>query len=58
MGAGVAGVPSDEPGGPSAPTSAQVVESPSLEVSERRVDVALRDTVQWWIWQCELNGWT
>ena len=36
----------------------QVVESPSLEVFERRVDVALRDTVWWWTWQCWVNGWT
>ena len=30
----------------------EVVESPSLEALKRRVDVALRDTVQGWTWQC------
>ncbi|KAK4831322.1 hypothetical protein QYF61_016811 [Mycteria americana] len=36
----------------------EVVESPSLEVFERRVDVVLRDMVEWWTWQCWVNGWT
>jgi len=29
-----------------------VVESPCLEVFKRHVDVALRDVVWWWTWQC------
>ncbi|KAK4805528.1 hypothetical protein QYF61_004467 [Mycteria americana] len=28
------------------------VQSPPLEVFKRRVDVVLRDMVQWWAWQC------
>ena len=30
----------------------EVVESPSLEVFKRRVDMALRDRVERWTWQC------
>ena len=30
----------------------EAVESPSPEVFKRRVDVALRDVVQQWTWQC------
>jgi len=30
----------------------EVVEKPSTEVFKRRVDVVLRDMVQWWSWQC------
>ena len=29
----------------------EVVESPSLEIFKRHVDVVLKDTVQWWTWQ-------
>ena len=35
----------------------QGVESPPLEVPRRHVDVVLRDMVQWWPWQCWVNGW-
>jgi len=36
----------------------EVVESPSLEVFKTRANVALRNMVQWWTWQCKINGWT
>jgi len=29
----------------------EVVDSPSLEVFRRHVNVMLRDVVQWWTWQ-------
>jgi len=34
----------------------EMAESPSLEVFKKRVDVAIRDTVQqaWWCW---VDGW-
>lgn len=34
------------------------MEPPSLEGFKSRVDVALRDVVQRWAWQCWGNGWT
>jgi len=34
----------------------EVVESPSLEVFKRYVDVALVNIVYWWTWQCEVYG--
>jgi len=30
----------------------EVVQSPSLEGFKRHIDVALRDMVSWWTWQC------
>lgn len=32
--------------------------SSHVEILERRVDVALRDTVQLWPWQHQVNTWT
>jgi len=32
--------------------SGEMVESPSLEVFKRHVDMALRNMVQWWTQQC------
>lgn len=29
-----------------------------VEVFKTHVDVALRDMVQWWGWECWVNGWT
>ena len=36
----------------------EMPEAPSLAVFTKHVDVALRDMVQWWTWQCYVNGWT
>ena len=36
----------------------EVVDSPSLEVFKRPGEVSIRDMVQWWTWQCYINGWT